>query len=157
MERMCHKKPVTCLDLILIIPKSYASRKSKLFIAVLHTISFEFLSMCAKSLMSVQTRQEGLSLVWPKGSSPAIPPLCFSIWPFFFISSSMALLRGGQVVLTLKKQYPCREQPAQTWPPSLVLSFSFLFFWPQNWKAGRLLSPVWTSKLYHLYVTEKHK
>lgn len=132
MERMCHKKPVTCLDLILIIPKSYASQQSKLFIAVLHTLSFEFLSMCAKSLMSVQTRQEGLGLVWPKSSSPAISPLCFSICPFILISSSMDLLRGGQVVLTLKKQYPCREQPAQVWPPSLVLSLSFFFSWPHN-------------------------
>lgn len=54
---------VSCLDLILMIPKLHTFFQSKLFIAVLHTVTTECLSMCARSLLSAQTRQEGLGLV----------------------------------------------------------------------------------------------
>ncbi len=70
---MPQKATVTCLDLIIIIPKLHAFRRSKLFIAVLRTLSFELLSVCAKSLLSAQTRQEGLGLVLAQGFLPCHP------------------------------------------------------------------------------------
>ena len=57
-----------------------------------------------------------------------VPPLQISICLALLISSSTALMAGRQVVLTLKYQHPWREQPAQAWQTSLVLSFSFFNF-----------------------------
>lgn len=134
---------VTCYDHILMIRKSHTFLQSKLFIAVLHMVTIQLLCMFASS--QLKPDRKDLVWYWPKGSAPAFPPLHISICPSLLISSSMALLRSRQVVLTLKKQYPCREQPAQAWPPSLVLSISSLISWPWYWKAGRLLQPtfVW--------------
>lgn len=62
-------------------------------------------------------------------------------------SSAPALLRGRQVALTLKKQQPRREQPAQCWPPSLLLSSSRFFYWVLNWAVNGLLQPVWVQRI----------
>lgn len=70
---MPQKDSVPCLDLILIIPKLHTFLQSKLFIAVLHTVTIELLSMCARSLLSAQTRQEGLGLVLAQGFLPCHP------------------------------------------------------------------------------------
>lgn len=68
---MAQKASVTCLDLILMTPKSPTFLQSKLFIAVLHTVTIELLSMCAKSLLSAQTPTGG---TW-SALGPRVPPL----------------------------------------------------------------------------------
>lgn len=64
---------VTSSGLILITPKSHTFLQSKLFIAVLHTVAIELLSMCAESLLSAQTQQQGLGLVLVQGFLPCLP------------------------------------------------------------------------------------
>lgn len=110
-----------------VAPKLLTFFRSELFVAGLHMVTI--LLLCMRSSSQLKPDRKDSVWFWPCGCPHAPLPLHPSICPCLLISSSVVLLRSGQVVLTLKKQCSCREQPAQAWPPSPVFSISFLISW----------------------------
>lgn len=122
-EDLPQKASVTCLDLILTIPKSHTFLQSKLFIAVLHSVIIELLSMCAMSLLSAQTRQEEHGLVLAQGllpCHPSPPYLHLPILPHLQLYGSPEGQTGGS---NPKEKVPLQGKtcPSLATFPSLVL------------------------------------
>lgn len=126
---MPQKPSVTCLDLILMIPKLHTFFQSKLFIAVLHTVTTECLSMCARSLLSAQTWQEGLGLVLVQRFLPCRPSpshLHLPIPPHLLLYGSPEGWTGGsnpkETVLLQGTTCPSLA----TFPSLVLILFNFL-------------------------------
>lgn len=149
---------ITRLDLILTIPKSHTFLQCQLFIAVLHTVTIELLSMCAKSLLSAQIRQEGLGLVLAQGFLPCLPSpphLHLPIPPHLQLYSSPGGQTGGS---NPKETVPLQGTTClslATFPTLVLILFNFLALQLKGRKtsSGRPSGEPWPLCL--LYVAEK--